>query len=77
MARDCYLETEKTIRTAIIGHDGRAFLGDLGTIGARTKPTLITIGDYVEGIMFSVLQESTILVILGRSWLRKHRPEMD
>ena len=75
--RDCCLETEKVRSTTVTGHDGEAFQGEAGTIGKCTKPTLMTLGDHAEGIMFSVLKKSTIPVILGRSWLRKHKPEMN
>ena len=61
------VKTKKVTKIVVIGHDSKLFSRGTRTIGKHTKPTLMTIEDHTKGIMFSVLKQSTILVILGRS----------
>ena len=77
VVKDYNLRTRKVPGILVKGYNKKPFPSRARICRVETKPTLIVIKDYIESIMFSVLEKSTILVILGRSWLCKHKPKID
>ena len=75
--KDYDLRTRKVLGILVKGYNRKPFPSRARTYRAETKPALIVIKDYIESIIFSVLEKSAILVILVRLWLCKYKPKID